>query len=113
MTDVLLVCTKSGAFFSLKAEGHSGFASSGYDIVCSAITFLLRTTMQVLDETEGIRFYADTSLRGNLAFRVEVQGDISEKLESRLECIADILRKGLTSLSKEYPKYIKLRETQF
>lgn len=113
MTDVLLVCTKSGAFFSLTAKDHSGFASRGSDIVCSAITILLRTAMQLLDETEGIKFYADTSLRGNLAFRVEVQGDISVKLESRLECIADFLRKGLTSISKEYPKYIKLRETQF
>ena len=54
MIEVLLVCGKDGAFKSCNASGHAGFAAKGKDIVCAAVTELLRTAVQVLQKTEGM-----------------------------------------------------------
>ena len=61
MTAVTLVKAKDGSVLKCKALGHAGFAESGKDIVCSAVTVLMRTAIQVLSDTSGIEFDTDTS----------------------------------------------------
>lgn len=113
MTDVLLVCNKFGMFKSVKATGHASYSSKGSDIVCSAITILLRTAIDVLEKTEGISLSVDSSSRGNLAFWVEdaKEETQTEVLKSRLICVGDFLRQGINSLAQEFPKNVQLRET--
>lgn len=107
MTTVTLVCGKNGALRSCKATGHAGFAAKGYDIVCAAVTVLVRTALQVLSETDGVTIQADTTERGMLSFLVE-QAD-AEKTE-RLICTADFLERGMQSLQSEYPQFVKLQK---
>lgn len=109
MTDVALERGKSGAFLSCKAEGHCEFAAKGSDIVCSAVTALLKTAMQVLSETSGVIVKADTASRGNLAFSVEVQ-KAEPETEPRLVCVADFISRGIGSIAAEYPQHVQLRE---
>ena len=108
MTIVLLERSKTGVLLSCKAEGHAGFAKSGSDIVCSAITVLIRTTMQVLSETDGIKLKADTTNRGFLSFCVTVDS-FSEKTETVLSYAGDFLETGLKSLMNEFPEYVEVR----
>ncbi len=112
MTDVLLVCNKFGMFKSVKAKGHASYSSKGNDIVCAAITILLRTAIDVLEKTEGISLSIDSSSRGNLAFCVEdaKENTLNEVLKSRLICVGDFLRQGIKSLAQEFPKNVQLRE---
>ena len=107
MTEVLLVCSGDGCSRSCRATGHAGFAAAGTDIVCAAETAVLRTAMQVLERTEGVRFFADTSSRGYLAFRVERDASASAE---RLVCTADFIRAGISGLAAEYPRHVRLRE---
>jgi len=107
MTDILLVCSKEGCFKSVKASGHAGFAKKGKDIVCAAETIVLRTAMEILEDTKGVVVNADVASRGNLAFSVEVSECSSKE---RLICTADFIRKAIKSLSEEYPEYVQLRE---
>ena len=109
MTDVLLICSKDGLLKGFKASGHSGFAKKGYDIVCASESFLLRTAIELLENTEGLVANTDNSTRGYLALSVEPLLK-SSLLEERLRCIADFLRCGIKSLSVEYPEYVQLRE---
>lgn len=113
MTDVLLVCNKSGMFKSVKALGHASYSSKGSDIVCAAITILLRTAIDVLEKTDGISLSVDSSSRGNLAFLVEdaKEKTLDEITKSRLICVGDFLRQGLSSLAQEFPENVQLRET--
>ena len=37
---------------SIESEGHAGFAEKGKDIVCAAVTILLYTYEEMLDELE-------------------------------------------------------------
>jgi len=109
MTNVLLVCGRDGCFKSCSAKGHAFFAAKGRDIVCSAQTLLLRTALSLLERTKGIKFSCDASERGSLAFGVEVVSNSAE-LAERLRCTADFIREGISSLSREYPGCVLLKE---
>lgn len=105
MTEITLVKAKNGNALKCIASGHAGFAESGKDIVCSAVTVLMRTAMQVFSETSGIELKTDTSTRGNLTFTVETKKSDSV-LQERVSAIGDFLKKGFESLSEEFPKNV-------
>lgn len=105
MTLVTLVKAKNGNYLECKAAGHAGFAKSGKDIVCSSITILMRTAIQVLSETSGINFKTDTSTRGLITFVAETTKSESI-IQERICTIGDFLQKGFESLSEEFPKNV-------
>ncbi|MBR4463400.1 MAG: ribosomal-processing cysteine protease Prp [Treponema sp.] len=107
MTTLTLVCGKNGALRSCKASGHADYAAKGYDIVCAAVTILIRTAMQTLSETDGVVFHADAAERGFLAFEVVAA---SEEKVKWLICMADFLEHGFSSLQSEYPQFVKLQK---
>ena len=104
-----MVCDDRGSFRSLEASGHAGFAGRGHDIVCAAETCILRTALQVLEQTEGVLLNKNDASRGTLAFSVEVKSS-SQLLEERLKCTADFIRAGIKGLAEEYPEHVLLRE---
>ncbi len=107
MTTLTLVCGKNGVLRSCKASGHADYAAKGYDIVCAAVTVLMRTAMQTLSETDGVDFHADVKERGFLAFDVAAA---SEDKREWLICMADFLERGFSSLQSEYPQFVKLQK---
>jgi uncharacterized protein YsxB (DUF464 family) len=102
MTKVTLDYDKNRRTLSCNAKGHADFAVAGNDIVCSAVTVLLRTAIQVLSSMDGIKFESEAVERGTLSFCAEVSEAGSES-EIRLECIRNFLETGLSSISVEYP----------
>ncbi|MBP3607261.1 MAG: ribosomal-processing cysteine protease Prp [Treponema sp.] len=109
MVLVTLSTGKNGVLNECKANGHACFSKKGEDIVCSAVTILLRTVLEYLSQMENVTVIADTSSRGNLAFRVEVQKD-SSVVDCQLKCMAEFIRIGIKSLSNEFPENVQLRE---
>ena len=109
MTAVTLSYSKNGMIRKCQANGHAGFSRKGQDIVCSAITVLIRTAMQVLSHTENVILLTDDLVRGSLSFTVEVKADDSETV-TRLQCIGDFLRTGILALVKEFPENVILLE---
>ena len=107
---VSLGCSASGEFRSCEANGHAGFAQKGFDIVCSAISELLRTAGKVLSDTGDISVAFEAGARGKMAFHLENAEMISERTAIRLVCIADFVRTGVSSVAKEYPECVKLEE---
>ena len=107
MTKVLLVCRADGGFVSCRASGHASFAKKGSDIVCAAVSVVLRTVMELLEQTEGVVLRSDTSTRGLLDFRV-ASSDASAA--GRLKCAADFIRIAFSSLAREYPSNVAFRE---
>lgn len=108
MTQVFLACSDGGSFSELRASGHAGFAGPGHDIVCAAESFLLRTAIQVLEsDASGLLLEKDLSKRGEIYFRVVRRGAASRE---RLVLVADFIRKGMQSLSEDYPDCVSFRE---
>jgi len=109
MTCVTLSYGKNGVLKNCQANGHANFSKKGSDIVCAALSVLLRTAMEVLSHTENVLLTADTSSRGNLAFTVQVKDDLPDTV-IRLQSVTDFIRTGIKSLSSEYPENVLLRE---
>ena len=112
MTEVLLVCGRDGCFERCKATGHASFAAKGYDIVCAAESVLLRTAVDVLQNTGGLDVQSDSSVRGAFGFSVRVTGGSSADfaLAERLRCVADFIRSGIKGLESEFPENVHLQE---
>lgn len=107
MTDICLVCHKDGSFSSCSAQGHSGYGTKGSDILCAAISVLLRTTAQVLIETFGSAVEYDASTCGKFFLKVKKMSTVDC---GKLVYAADFLRNGFVSLQQEFPKHILLKE---
>lgn len=111
MTVVRLDCDPAGRLIRCEASGHAGFAAHGTDIVCAAVSVLLRTALEVLEHTDGVQVQADTARRGAIRFQAKQTGTVP--VEERLICVADFLRTGLAALSAEYPENVCLQEQSF
>ncbi|MBQ4377851.1 MAG: ribosomal-processing cysteine protease Prp [Treponema sp.] len=98
-----------GSALKCQANGHAGFSKKGQDIVCSAVTVLLRTAAEVLSHTENVSLIFDAPDRGIISFEASAK---SEKTETKIqiECIGDFLRTGLKALTKEFPENVILME---
>lgn len=107
MTAVYLERAADGRLCSCKAEGHSEYAEKGSDIVCAAISILMRTSLQILSETDGIQIENVETLRGTISFSVK-QIKSGLDIHAKLEYAGDFLEKGFSSLAKEYPANITL-----
>ena len=109
MTRILLERKKSGALVSCSACGHAGYALCGSDIVCSALTVLVRTTMQAISVIDGIKLKTNSIERGSLSFTVR-SCVLNEHAELCLKYAGIFLDKGLVYLKKEFPAYIDLEK---
>ena len=107
MTKVLLVCGADGCLVSCRASGHASFAKKGSDIVCAAASVVLRTVMELLEQTAGVTLKSDTSSRGFLEFHV---ASSSAQAAERLVCAADFIRIAFSSLAREYPSNVEFSE---
>ncbi len=114
MISVTLTYGKNGVLKNCKANGHADFSKKGFDIVCSAVTVLLKTAGSLLSHMENVTFMADASSRGQLFFelypKIDISEDKKESLETRvrLKCIADFIQEGIRSVQEEYPENVRL-----
>ena len=108
MISVLLERSKNGLLSSCKAEGHAGYATKGSDIVCSAVTVLLRTVLRILENTDGIEIETDMHERCYLFFSIKVTQSNPE-LELGLKYAGKFLETGILSVVQEYPDFVELR----
>ena len=106
MIQVLLELDEKGHLLSVEASGHANSSRKGHDIVCAAVTILLRTTVQALG---SVQVDVSAEQRGSLSFRVlNYDGMQSEKLRYA----AEFLWLGITSLQEEYPQAVQCKKIQ-
>ena len=111
MITVNLVLGIRGNLIAVDAAGHSGAGKRGTDIVCAAVSVLLRTTLQVLAEhSDSLIVKSKAPERGVLAFRVNA---FTETDLPFLQYAAIFLREGLDFIAKEFPQAVKLEVEQY
>ncbi len=96
---------KGRSLLACKAEGHALFDKKGQDIVCAAVTVLLRTAAQTLEKRPGVSFSGEEPVKGRLAFEAKADRDSAA---AELKFAADFLQKGFESLVKEFPQNVQL-----
>ena len=96
-----------GKLVGYRAEGHTGYAEAGEDIVCAAVSALTQTTLNGLREV----------LKAPVMFKID---DRSAFLEARLtpeatenqlqqaQLLLETLLQGLQAIERSYPRNVRI-----
>ena len=87
----------------IEVSGHALYDHSGKDIVCASVSTALIMTINALEKLNVLDLVKYDIEEGY--FQVEVL-----KQSSKVKAMIDNLHYGLTDLSNQYPKYIKIKK---
>jgi uncharacterized protein YsxB (DUF464 family) len=104
LIEIEAVLDKSGTLRSCKAIGHAGAGRTGEDIVCAAVSVLMRTAVRVLSDRKGISIRCEAPEPGFLS----LEADYTAEGKDFLFAAGVFLSEGLASVAEEYPHYCKL-----
>lgn len=100
-----------GNIFKYLVEGHAGYAESGNDIVCAAVSMLTQTTLIALNEVAEIdEKYIEYKIdeeKGIL--EVSIPKDLPNEKLNIANTILKTMEVGVKALIDSYPKYITLK----
>lgn len=94
-----------GKIAGYRVEGHAGWAESGSDIVCAAVSALTIAAANGLDRLAGAVSKSESS-EGRL--EVVLKGGIGGKAEVKAKAILETMLGGLRDIREEYPGRIKI-----
>ena len=100
MIEIEAFLDESGVLRSCTASGHAGAGKTGTDIVCAAISVLLRTAVRTLTGRKGIAIRYDAPDPGFLKLEAEYTAEGKDFLFTA----GVFLTEGLASVAEEYPK---------
>ncbi|MEG1847300.1 MAG: ribosomal-processing cysteine protease Prp [Lachnospiraceae bacterium] len=105
MITVTISKNGSGNYTGFTCIGHAGFADSGKDIVCAAVSMLVINTINSLDQLLKEPFHcASKESTGEITVRFETAPSMQAVL------LLDSMVLGLTEVKKQYgKKYILLK----
>lgn len=109
MIEIEAVLEPDGTLRACKAEGHAGAGKSGGDIVCAAVSVLIRTAVITLSNKEGITLSSDTPEKGKIWLKANYEAEGKDFLHVS----GQFLLNGLSSVAREYPKNCKLTIKNF
>jgi uncharacterized protein YsxB (DUF464 family) len=90
----------------VRCEGHAGKAKAGEDIVCAAVSVLMQTCVNAMEQVASIT--PDVTVdeaKALIAVRLP-RKDGAPAHDAQTILRATVL--GLTDISHEYPQYVKL-----
>lgn len=99
--------TFDGKFIGFRAEGHTGYAPKGEDIVCAAVSSLIQSTILGLEKLVGIGITLQTNQESGL-----IQCLLTEERSANKSQKADLLLGtmflGLEQIAENYDKHVKI-----
>lgn len=85
--------------------GHSGYAAIGSDIVCAGVSALFQTLVKALsDLTDDEIYYTIASGKSSIEY---------ETLSKEALILIDYFFIGVSMISVEYPKYVRINNKSF
>lgn len=104
MVEVEIAVDDAGVLRFFRASGHAGQGRNGNDIVCAAVSVLVRTAVRVLSGRAGITIDCRAPEPGFL----EMEADYREEGRGFLSASGEFLVEGLSSLAEEFPENCSL-----
>ena len=100
----LTILKSNDAITTIQAKGHSGYAVAGQDIVCSAVSTIMQTTLNGLLEV----------VKADVDYQIDEQIPFLRISVNEQDRQAQILMKGaylaLKQIADDYKNYIKIKE---
>lgn len=110
MIDITLKARDNGELSSCKVSGHAGYAKKGEDIVCAAVSVLVRTAVLQLQEwkkgDEDLKVSLNCQSVGLVVFDITQRG---ECLHEALIHLFSFLKLGFEGIHLEYSDYVRLQ----
>ena len=95
----------------IEATGHSGYAESGSDIVCSAVSALVQNLL--LGLTEVLHLNVEQLIDENVPhFMVKLPNSLNGTESAKAQILMQTTYLSLKSVAKDYSKFIKIKEKQ-
>ena len=108
MTSVTIF--RSGSRISgFEAQGHTGYADAGEDVVCSAVSALTQTALLGLGEYLKISFAQDIS--DGYLYCMLSEGLDKESL-GKADVVLETMALGLGAIAETYPTFLRMNERQ-
>jgi hypothetical protein len=104
MIEIEAVREEDGTLRACKALGHAKAGKSGEDIVCAAVSVLIRTACNILSGREGIKLRCGAPEKGHVWLEADYEGCGKDFLHTA----GIFLIEGLSSVAREYPENCKL-----
>lgn len=105
MTTIIIKKTANGEYKGFTCMGHSGFAGSGKDIVCAAVSILVINTINSMEELAGEDM--ETTTNEETGF---INCSFPNDLSGKGKLLMDSMILGLSGVSKQYGrKYVQLK----
>ena len=104
MVEIEAVLDKDGVLRACKAIGHAGAGPTGSDIVCAAVSVLMRTAVRALSGRKGITIRCDAPEPGFLF----LEADYTAEGKDFLSAAGVFLTEGIASVVEEYPHCCRL-----
>jgi uncharacterized protein YsxB (DUF464 family) len=100
LIEIEAVLDFDGTLRACKASGHAGAGKAGSDIVCAAVSVLMRTALAALSGKEGITIRGGAPEPGLLW----LEADYTAEGKDFLFAGGVFLTEGLKSVALEYPE---------
>ena len=99
----ILCGTENSLLEFLNVSGHA--QGSKQNVVCSAVTCLTRTALEITTRLRGITINSSAPDPGIVKLEiVNIENDIQDKVSG----ITDFLLIGLIGIKRDFPEYVKL-----
>ena len=99
MIDINVVVDEAGIVCSCNVHGHAGAGKTGADIVCAAVSVLMRSAVRVLSRRKGITIRSNAPEPGRLWLEAEYNAEGRDFLSAA----GEFLITGLRSVAEEFP----------
>ena len=109
LIEIEAVVEGDGTLRACRASGHAGAGKSGADIVCAAVSVLMRTALSVLSGKKGITVRGGAPAKGQMWLEAEYDAEG----KGFLYVAGLFLIEGLWSVAQEYPKNCKITIKNF
>ena len=106
-TTVSFVKRSDGALLGYRVEGHSGYAESGADIVCAAVSALTQSTLNGLKNVlkAPVMFDQDD---GGAFIEAMLTPEATEAQIQKAQLLLVTLQQGLQAIQREYPRNLRI-----
>ena len=104
MIEIEALLEEDGTLKACKAVGHAGAGKTGNDIVCAAVSVLMRTALSVLSNKEGITVHGGAPEKGQMW----LEAGYTAEGKGFLFAAGVFLIEGLRSVAQEFPQNCKL-----
>ena len=93
----------------VSVSGHAFGLEKGGNIVCAAVTILLRTAARLLENISGVEVSGGPAERGEYELRI---GHVDISRRCYVKTVGEFLLQGIKDLGTEFPDDCMLEETQ-